>query len=118
MKSKFKLNIGLGLIGVLILACSFTIPTNVPLPTGIPELPTFSAPENPPPEENPPAENPPPQNPTGGPIPVTGDGIDNQTLLFFGFLALLAVIVMLGLVGMVRRQEKPHEHEHGSHDHS
>jgi hypothetical protein len=87
------------LLAAAILACNVTVPTEIAIPSELPVMPTITFSENPPPEEDQPSQ----------PVPVTGDGIDNQTLLFFGFLALLAVIVMLGLVAMTRKRDSSQE---------
>lgn len=104
MNSKINLLFVLALISMLVGACNFSIPTNVPIPTGLPEIPTGM------PQIDTPGI-PPPQDGGGGtpapmPIPVTGT---DSPLLFYAFLALLAVVVLVALLAFFRRSDKSGE---------
>jgi len=105
------------LAGLLFSACG-SIPTNIPIPTGLPNIPTGL------PDINIPTINPPnietvvatsPATSTGGditptpepPIPVTGNETSGQTMLLYGLLALFAVIVLFGLYTMLGRPDRP-----------
>lgn len=76
-----------------VLACNVTVPTSVAVPTGLPALPTVNIQVNPAPQGG--------STPAPAPVPVTGGA--NQTLIFYAFLALLAVIVLLGFLAMTRK---------------
>jgi hypothetical protein len=92
------------------------IPTGIPIPSDLPEFPTFAPPDDgggqptSPPEDG--GDPPPPADdgqPTqDGSIPVTGDNPDGSIMLMYGLLALLGVVVLFGFMALMRRPDRPY----------
>jgi hypothetical protein len=96
------------------------IPTDIPIPTALPEFPTFPPPDDggeptsapPPADENQPTPE--------GSIPVTGEDPQISILLLYALVALLGVLILFGFIALLRRPDRPY-HESptdrgGNHD--
>ena len=99
------------LIGLLSAGCgSIPIPTNIPIPSDLPEFPTFEPPQDGGDPTSPPPEDGNAQPTQEGSIPVTGSGddTDGSMMLLYGLLALLGVVVLFGFMALLRKPDAPY----------